>query len=175
MKRTHWFIFLVLILIFTSCGTFQSMVKSTFPYKATFLIPRSAPVKELQSGTAIAVSFDQSITKDGKPGSHIKDIRVVDASLKSYEPSDFNIGNLVYVKVYMSKEDGTNEVLLASRTDITPGVGNSMVLDTYNITFIDELIKETRIRIRMEYQLRNHINTNASLHLVLNVSAKAAN
>jgi hypothetical protein len=174
MKRKDWFIILLLALVFSSCGTFQSMVKSTFPYKATFLIPRSAAVKEELSGSAIAVSFDQSITKDGKPGSHIKEVRVVDASLKSHEPSDFNIGNLVYVKIYMSKEDGTNEVLLASRTDITPGVGNSMVLDVFNETVIDELIKETRIRMRMVYQLRNHINTNANLHLVLNVSARAA-
>ena len=175
MKKKDWFIFSALVLIFTSCGTFQSMVKSTFPYKATFLIPKSAPVKVEQSGTAIAVSFDQSITKDGMPGSHIKDIRVVDASLKSSEPSDFNIGNLVYAKVYMSKEDGTNEVLVASRTDITPGVGNGLVLDVFNDTFIDALIKAPRIKIRMEYQLRNHINTNANLQLVLNVSARAAN
>jgi hypothetical protein len=71
----------------------------------------------------------------------------------------------------MSKADSTDEVLVASRTDITAGVGNTMVLDIDNSTFLDQQVREPQVRIRMVYQLRNHIDVDANLHIVLGLGA----
>jgi hypothetical protein len=71
----------------------------------------------------------------------------------------------------MSKEDGKDEVLVASRQDITAGVGNSLVLDIDNSHFLDQLVREPDIRIRMVYQLRKKATDDITLHLVLGLNA----
>lgn len=149
----------------------QSVVKSTFPYTTNLAIPKSSKVGVEQSVTAMATSFDQDFTKTGNNGDKVSEVRIVSAKLQSRDPSDFNIGNFVSAKFYMSKADGKDEVLVASRIDITVGVGNSMVLDIDNSSFLDERVREPQIRIRMVYQLRNHIDVDANLHLVLGLSA----
>jgi len=171
MSRKVLFISFLLPLFFGSCAMMQSIIKSTFPYTTTVLIPKSSPVGVEQSVTAMATSFDQDFKKDGNNGEKVSDVRIVSAKLQSKDPTDFNIGNLVSVKVYMSKADGKDEVLVASRTDITPGAGNSIVLDIDNSSFLDQRVREPQIMIRMVYQLRNHIDVNANLHLVLGLSA----
>jgi len=160
-----------LALVLGSCAMMQSIVKSTFPYTTTLTIPKSSQVGVELSVTGTATSFDQDFKKDGNNADKVSEVRIVSARIESREPSDFNIGNLVWAKVYMSKADSTDEVLVASRTDITPGVGNSMVLDIDNRNFLDQQVREPKVRIRMAYQLRNHINTNADLHIVLGLGA----
>ena len=171
MSRKVLFISFLLPLFFGSCAMMQSIIKSTFPYTTTVLIPQSSPVGVEQSVTAMATSFDQDFKKDGNNGEKVSDVRIVSAKLQSKDPTDFNIGNMVSVKVYMSKADGKDEVLVASRTDITPGAGNSIVLDIDNSNFLDQRVREPQIMIRMVYRLRNHIDVSANLHLVLGLSA----
>lgn len=141
------------------------------PYTAILQIPRRAQVGVELEATAPAASFDQRMRKDNAGDSRVKDIRVISAKLQSYEPSDFNLGNLVSVKIYMAKADGSNEVLVASRTDITPGVGGSLVLDIDNGKVLDEQGGQSKTQIRMVYKLHNHVNQNTSLRLVLGLSA----
>ncbi len=171
MKRKVLFISLGLALVLGSCAMMQSIVKSTFPYTTTLTIPKSSQVGVELSVTGVATSFDQDFKKDGNNAEKVSEVRIVSARIESRDPSDFNIGNLVWAKVYMSKADSTDEVLVASRTDITPGVGNSMVLDIDNRNFLDQQVREPQVRIRMAYQLRNHINTDANLHIVLGLGA----
>ena len=169
-------LFLIAIaLVFGSCGMMQSVIKSTFPYTTTVLIPRSSPVATEQSVTGMATSFDQDFTKNGNNADKVSEVRIISAKLESRDPSDFNIGNLLLVRVYMAKADGKDEVLVASRNDITPGVGNTMVLDIDNSHFLDERVREKNVRIRLVYKLRNHIDVDANLHLVLGLSAYPAN
>ncbi len=171
MKRKVLFISLGLALVLGSCAMMQSIVKSTFPYTTTITIPKSSQVGVELSVTGTGNSFDQDFKKDGNNADKVSEVRIVSARIESRDPSDFNIGNLVWAKVYMSKADSTDEVLVASRTDITPGVGNSMVLDIDNRNFLDQQVRQPQVRIRMAYQLRNHINTDASLHIVLGLGA----
>lgn len=175
MKRNVLFISLVLPLVFGSCAMMQSIVKSTFPYTTTVTIPQSSKAGEELSVTGMATSFDQDFKKGGNNGSKISEVRMISAKLESKDPSDFNLGNLSLVKVYMAKADGTEEVLVASRTDITAGVGNGLVLDIDNSTFLDQRMRESQVRIKMVYKLRNHISTDASLHLVLGLGAYPSN
>src|ERR1700743_1246799 len=162
---------IALMVIFSGCGMFESIVKSTFPYTTTLTIPASSQPGVECTAISMATSYDQDFTKDGNNANHIEDVRVVAAKLRSVEPSDFNIGNLVSARFYMSTHDGNDEVLVASRTDITQGVGNTMVLDIDNSSFLDELIRQPDVRIRMVYKLRNNITGDANLRLLLGLSA----
>jgi hypothetical protein len=164
-------IFSAVAMLSAGCAVMQSAVKSTFPYTATLVIPQTSQTRVELSVTGDATSFDQDISKNGNPGDKIKEVRIVSAKLQSREPSDFNIGNFTSVKVYMSKADTTDEVLVASRTDITPDVGNSMVLDIDNSHFLDEIIRGPKVKVRMVYKLHNHINVTANLRLVLSLRA----
>jgi hypothetical protein len=171
MKGKVLFVSLGLALLSCGCAMMQSIVKSTFPYTTTLEIPKSSAVGVELSVTSVATSFDQDFKKDGNNADKVSEVRMVSATMESRDPSDFNIGNLVWVKVYMAKADSTDEVLVASRIDITQGVGNSMVLDIDNSTFLDQRVREPKVRIRMAYQLRNHIDVDANLHLVLGLGA----
>ncbi|MDB5016664.1 MAG: hypothetical protein JWQ84_1496 [Mucilaginibacter sp.] len=169
MKKPLLLILFVLVL--SSCAMVQSIIKSTFPYTTTVVIPRSSkPGVELEV-TGMATSLDQDFTKGGNNADKVSEVRIISAKLQSKEPTDFNIGNLVSVKVYMSKADGSDEVLVASRTDITAGVGNSLVLDIDNSSFLDQRVREPQVKIKMVYKLRHHIDVDAHLHLVLGLSA----
>ena len=159
------------ILVFCGCAVVQSAVKSTFPYTATILIPQSSKSGGELSVTGMASSFDQSVTKNGNNGDRIKDVKVVSAKLKSKDPSDFNLGNLASLKVYVSKADGTDELLVASRNDISPTAGNSIVLDIHNNTLLDEQVHEGKVKVRMVYRLRNAIDANATLKFVMGLRA----
>jgi hypothetical protein len=175
MHKKITLFFTTALMVAAGCATFHSLVKSTFPYKATLTITPNAPAGTEQTVTGTATSFDQDISKDSDTGARVKDVRVVAASLTSKDPSDFNIGNLVYVKIFIVKPDGTNEIMVASRTDITPGVGNSLVLDAENSVYIDAMIRQPKLKIRMAYKLRNQIKVNVNLKLVLGINASPGN
>jgi len=168
MKRLFYLAFL---LIFSSCAMMQSIVKSTFPYTTTVTIPQASKPGEELSVTAMATSFDQDFRKDGNNGEKVSEVRMVSAKMESVNPTGFNIGNLSMVKVYMAKADGTSEVLVASRKDISPDAGNSIVLDIDNSTFLDQRMREPQVKIRMEYTLRKAIDVSPNLHIILGLSA----
>ena len=167
--------FIALILVISSCGMMQSVIKSTFPYTTTLLIPRASTVGDVQSVTGMATSFDQDFTRSGNNANNVSKVRVVSAKIESRNPSDFNIGNFSSIHVFIAKADGSDEVMIASRTDITAGVGNSMVLDIDDSHFLDEMVRQPNVRIRMCYRLRNHIDVDASLHVVLGLGAYPRN
>jgi hypothetical protein len=171
MKRKPLSFLIALIIIFSGCGMFESIVKSTFPYTTTLTVPASSQTGIEYTAINMATSFDQNFTKDGNSGNHIGEVRIVSAKLKSIDPADFNIGNLESAKFYMSNHDGSDEVLVASRTDIEKDAGNLIVLDIDNSNFLDKLIRQPDVRIRMVYKLRNTIQSDANLHLVLGLSA----
>jgi len=171
MERKAIFILSGFALFLGSCAMMQSIIKSTFPYTTTVTVPQTSEIAVPLSVTGMATSFDQDFKKDGNNGDKVSEVRIVSAKLQSEDPSDFNIGNFSLIKVYMSKADGSDEVLVASRTDILSEVGNSMILDIDNSSFLDQRVREPNIKIRMEYKLRNHLHADASLHLVLGLSA----
>jgi len=171
MKRTVWLILPAIALVLGSCAMLQSVIKSTFPYTTTLEIPRSSPIGAELSVAGMANSFDQDFKKDGNNADKVNEVRMESARVESRDPHDFNIGNLSMLKVYMSKADSTDEVLVASRTDITAGVGNVMVLDIDNTHPLEKHVRQEKVRIRIVYKLRNHIDVDAHLHIVLGLAA----
>jgi len=171
MKKKILFWGLSLLLLFAGCSVWQSALKSTFPYKTILTVPKSSPTNTILSVTGNAKSFDQDFNKNGNNADQVSNVRMVSAKIVSDDPSDFDLGNFSMIKVYISKADSSAEVPVASRTDITPMVGNSLVLDIDNSHKLDEEVKEPNVRIRLEYRLRNHMDVNAHLRLVLGVRA----
>lgn len=158
-------------LLLSSCSVWQSAVKSTFPYNTTLTIPRNAADNVLLSASGTAKSFDQDFNKNGNNADKVKDVKIVSAKVVADDSSDFNLGNLSMIKIYLAKADGSGEVMVASRTDITAMVGNSVVLDIEETKILDDQVKEPKLSIRMEYKLRNHIYVNAHLKVVLRLRA----
>ena len=172
MKR--YLLALVLCVVISSCAMFQSFVKSSFPYTTTLIVPASSKAGNEYSAISMATSFDQNFSKKGNNGDRITLVRIVSAKLMSTEPSDYNIGNLISVRIYLSKEDGNDEVLVAERNDIGANVGNNVVLDIDNSHMLDELVREPSIRVRMTYKVRKNFSSDASLHIVLGLAAYPA-
>jgi len=171
MMKKCVFILMALGLFLGGCGMMQSIVKSTFPYTATMVIPASATTGEAHMAVSLANSFDQDFTKDGNNANKISEVRVISARLESKSPTDYNIGNIEAIRIYMSKPDGSEEVLVAIRRDITAAVGNSIVLDIDNSHFLDELVREPNVRIRMAYTLRKSSNLDVTLKVSLGIGS----
>ncbi len=169
--RTKALQVLSLLLLLSGCSIWQSAVKSTFPYTTIITIPRTSADNVLLSASGTAKSFDQNFNKNGNNANKVKDVKIASAKIESDDPADFNLGNLSVIKVYLSKTDGSEELLVASRTDITALVGNSLVLDIDNTKILDDQVNQSNVGIRMEYQLRDHIYVNAHLKVVLSLRA----
>lgn len=165
------FILLASILFFGSCAMMQRVVKGTFPYTANIAIPASASIGEPHTAISTANSFDQDFTRDGNNAGKISEVRTVSAKLESKEPANYNIGNIASLRVYMAKADGSDEVMVAIRKDIAATSGNSIVLDIDNSHFLDELVRQPSVRIRMVYKLRKANDVDVSLKLSLGIGA----
>ncbi len=162
--------FIAIASLATGCATVQSLVRSTFPYTATLIIPASGRTNTTLSATSSANSFDQIFTGQGTNTSSVKEIRIASAKIESSNPSNQNLGVIKSVKLYLSRGDGSGEIMVASRTDITPTTGSSLVLDIDNSRFLDDYIKGSTVKIRMEYILRDALNVDASVKASLGFS-----
>lgn len=171
MKKLTFFL-LAAIFFFGSCGMLQSIMKSTFPYTADVVVPASATIGDPHTVVSTANSYDQDFTKDGNNANQISEVRIISAKIQSKNPSDYNIGNIAALRVYMAKADGSDEVLVAIRKDITANTGNSVVLDIDNSHFLDEIVREKSVRIRMVYVLRKAANVDAELKISLSIGAE---
>jgi hypothetical protein len=167
--------FLAITGLISGCGTLQSIIRSTFPYTATVIVPANSRTGTTLSITSSASSFDQIITGQGSNTSQIKEIRTASAKLDASNPSNQNLGVFSVVRIYLSRADGSQEVLVASRNDVSANVGNNLVLDIDNSRFLDDVVKGASVRVRMEYVLRSALNTDVSLRISLGFSSTPNN
>jgi hypothetical protein len=168
--------FIVLATIITGCAAVQSIIRSTFPYTATILVPADAKVNIEQSAISQASSFDQIFTGQGSNTQSIKDVRVASVKIDASSPSGQSLGVFKSVKIYISRGDSNKELLVATRNDIASTVGSSIMLDADTTILLDAFIKGSTVRIRMEYILRNSISSdlNLKVSMGLDVAPNAA-
>lgn len=166
---------IILTIFVSSCATLQSIVKSTFPYTSTLIIPASSQTGRTFSATSTASSIDQIFTGSGSNTSQISQVRMATAKIEAVSPSSQNLGVFKSVKVYLM--NGSSEVLVASRNDISSTVGSSLVLDIDNSRFIDEYLKSGSVRVRMDYVLQSGLSVDLSVRASLgfNTSPATAN
>nr|WP_294896870.1 hypothetical protein [uncultured Pedobacter sp.] len=163
---------LSLAIILSSCATLQSIVKSTFPYTATLIVPANQKTGSNYSATSSASSFDQIFTGSSSNTSGISQVRISSAKIESVNPAGQNLGAFKSIKVYLL--NGSNEVMVASRNDIASTVGNSLVLDIDNSKFLDDYLKSGTVRIRVDYVLQNSFPVDLSLKASLGFNTSPA-
>lgn len=160
--------------IISGCSTVQSLVRSTFPYTATLIVPASSKTNTTLSATSSASSFDQIFTGQGSNTNSVKEVRIASAKIDASNPANQNLGVFKSIRLFISRGDGSSEIMVAQRSDISSTVGNNLVLDIDNSRFLDEYIKGSTVRIRMEYQLRDGLNTDVSVKASLGFSTVPA-
>ncbi|MEJ6981009.1 hypothetical protein WG906_11135 [Pedobacter sp. P351] len=163
---------LMALSIITACATVQSIVRSTLPYTATLIIPAGTSSGSMRSAVSPASSADQIF--GGSSNSQIKEVRIANARIEASSPSNQNLGVFSTVRLYLSRGDGSGEVLVASRNDISANAGSSIVLDIDNSRFLDDIIKSSTARVRMEYVLRNSLNADVSVKASLGFTSNPA-
>lgn len=166
-------IFILVAVVASSCATLQSIVKSTFPYTANLIVPASTETSRTFSATSQATSFDQIFTGSGSNTSQISQVRIASAKLEAINPSNQNLGVFKSVRIYLL--NGSNEVLVASRNDVSTTVGNSLVLDIDNSKFLDSYVKSGTVRVRMDYVLQNSLGVDLSVKASLGFNTSPAN
>lgn len=168
------FSLLIVTTIISSCSTLQSIVKSTFPYTSTLIIPSSSQTNTTLSATSTASSFDQIFTGQGTNTDQISQVRISSAKIDAVSPSSQNLGVIKSINLYLV--NGSNQVLVASRSDIASSVGKSVVLDIDNSKFLDDYLKSGNVRVKMEYVLQSNLSVDLSVRAVLGFNtAPAAN
>lgn len=155
--------FLALTTVLGACTAVQSVIRSNFPYTATFLIPKIDKIDTLLSVRSQASTLDQLITGYGSNTNAIKDARLTSVKIDVNTPLGQSLGIFKSMKVYISRGDSSKELLIASRNEISSNLGSSIMLDADDTILLDEFIKGSTVRIRMEYELRNSIATEISL------------
>ncbi len=139
-----------------SCSTVSSILQNTFPYSATVLVTAGSPANT----TLAAVSPSQSINQLTGSGANVKDIRVTNATLSV--PSNTSVGLFKSVKVYLSN-NGSNEILVASRDDIPDNVGNTLALDVNTSQTLDNMMKSGTVQQRLVYVLKQSPTSDISV------------
>ena len=93
-------------------------------------------------------------------GANVKDIRVSNATLSV--GSETSLGVFKSVKVYLSN-NGSNQVLAASRESIPDNVGNSLSMDVATSSTLDKLMKSGNIQAKIVYVLKTSPTSDISL------------
>ena len=147
-----------------SCSTVSSILQNTFPYNATVLVTAGSPANTTLSN----VSAAQSINQLTGSGANVKDIRVSNATISVN--SNTSIGLFKSVKVYLSN-NGTNEVLVASREDIPDNMGNSLALDVNTSQTLDNMMKSGSVQQRLVYVLKQSPTSDISVKTSIGFSS----
>ena len=162
----------VAISIITACATVQSIVRSSVPYTATLIIPAGTSTGGKHSAVSPASSADQIF--GGSSNAQIKEVRIASAKVTASSPANQSLGVFSSMRIYLSRSDGSGEVLVASRNDISSTVGSSVVLGIDNSRFLDDIMKSSSARVRMEYVLRNSLNADVSIRAILGFTSSPA-
>ena len=145
----------------SGCATVQSIIKSTFPYNATIVIPASSKANSSISVKSSATSIDQ-VFGNQNGSNYIKDVRIASVKLNAYNPANTSLGMFKSVKLYISSGD-SGEILVASRSDVQANIGSDLSLDIDNSRFLDSYVQGASINVRLEYVLRNATTKNVSI------------
>ena len=107
-----------------------------------------------------SISAAQSVNQLTGSGANVKDIRVSNATLSV--GSETSLGVFKSVKVYLSN-NGSNQVLAASRESIPDNVGNSLSMDVATSSTLDKLMKSGNIQAKIVYVLKTSPTSDISL------------
>ncbi len=147
-----------------SCSTVSTIMQNTFPYNANFLLTSGSPSNTQLSAVSVATSINQI----SGVSANVKDIRVSTATLTV--PNTTNTGIFKSVRIYLSS-NGSNEVLVASRDNISDTSGSTLSLDVNNSNTLDNVMKGGNVQQRLVYVLKQSPTSDISVRTSLNFSS----
>lgn len=170
MKKSFLAIVLISFVI-AACSTVQSIVRSAFPYTATLQIPSTSKVGAVLSTSSLASTLDQAITGQGSNTNAVKDVRIASAKVEASIPATQNLGVFKAMRIFVSRSDSAEEIMVASREDIGTTIGRSIMLDIDNSKALDDIIRgSSGVRVRLEYVVRNQLQSDVSVKASLSFS-----
>lgn len=107
--------------------TVFSLTKATAQsYDVKLVIPPAKDTRTVKISSQ-EIDFEQAFP-NVDPGKKNKGLTIISAGMVPAEPSG-NLGIFRSVKIYLTKGDGSNEVLIASNTNIPANAGNKIIVN----------------------------------------------
>lgn len=149
-----------------SCSTVSSLMQNTFPYNTNFTIAEKSP-----SNTVLSlIGSGNSINQITGATNNVKNIRLNNATV-TLSSNDQSIGIFKSLKVYISNGSG-NEILLASRDNISNNIGNSLALDINNSVNLDAMMKSGSLQEKLVFELKSSPVSDIKLKTSLQFSSE---
>jgi TonB-dependent SusC/RagA subfamily outer membrane receptor len=105
-----------------------SAQSNTFLYSEGLLIPASENIKSPMSAISAISNFDLIFSHGNSKIKRGTALTVNSAIVELNDPLKKNLGMFRSMKIYVSKGDGSNEILIASQSGISQNLGNSLIL-----------------------------------------------
>ncbi|HCN82912.1 MAG TPA: hypothetical protein DIT07_04730 [Sphingobacteriaceae bacterium] len=102
--------------------------QSVSSYDAKLVISPSGDTKKAMVSASLESSFEQAFPNVDTRAKN-RGLTITSASIQPTDPSKGNLGMFKSIKIYLIKSDGSNEVLIASNTNIPPNAGNKIVVN----------------------------------------------
>lgn len=139
-----------------SCSTVSSVLQNTLPYNSTFVVAQGSPA----GSQLTAVGGGAGINQITGVSSNVRDIRATGATLTVTSGAQ-GMGIFRSVNVYVSS--GGQDVLVASRDNISDNIGNALSLDVNN-QVLDQVMKSGNgIQQRIVYVLKSSPTTDLTV------------
>ena len=152
---------LTAILLFIGCGVFRPVVRPTYPYNTTLVIPATSRNILTGSVSSDPISFEEIFgNRNGR--NDVRDIKINSARLIASAPNDLNLSILRSVRLFIT--DGRDRgILIASRNDISSFSGSNIILDINTSRSIDNDLRGNNLRLRLEYVLKDNLRRDVSV------------
>ncbi|MFC6268325.1 hypothetical protein [Frigoriflavimonas asaccharolytica] len=158
-------IFATVVLV--SCSTVSSIIQNTFPFNTNFVIAeKSSPNTQLTT-----VGLGNSINQITGTTNKVQNIKLSNATA-TVTSNEQSIGIFKSIEVYLSDGSG-NEILVASREDISNNIGTSLALDIDNTVNLDAIMKSGNVQEKIVYELKSSPVADIKLKTSLQFSSEA--
>jgi TonB-dependent SusC/RagA subfamily outer membrane receptor len=140
--KNQLLIFISLACIITDCIAVKSIAQpKAISYNTSLIVFPSANVNKLMMTMSSISSFDQVFSNFDSGERNIKRSHIISARVKSNDP----LGMFKAMKIYLSRGDGSSEVLVASVSNIYPYTEDSLILNLNKNILEDRTIKSDKI------------------------------
>ncbi len=150
-------VFLALSFLIVSCDELNDLADFEFDYETTFTVPGTIPVavKDTIQSPVIETEISQYLEDNNTDESKINKITLEELELSINSPADSDFSFLKEIMIYI-KADDMDEKLLASKTNITESIGDTLKFETTSDDLQEYLFKET-------YQLKAIVETQKAI------------
>ena len=151
--------------VIVSCSTVSSIMQNTFPFNSTIVVTKGSPANTTLSTIGTGTGINQLVGTS----TNVKDIRLSNSTV-TITNGDHGMGIFKSVKVYLTT--GSNEILVASRDNISDNIGNTLALDVDNSKTLDNTMKSgSTVQQKIVYTLKSAPTSDVTLRTTLNFTS----